>query len=115
MKQEFQYYREKWVINAMPLVQKTINELTNYAMKSSYHMDIFHEKLIDMSYKLNVLSFDEIKGNFRGMCRVSILTTGDKTCMGFAICKILFISLCTIVSLFQNNFVWLYYYLLLNS
>ena len=80
---ECQFFRQNWNVNSIPLIQKTINELTTNAMRHRYRMDAFHEVLVTMYHKYNLPSYRSQKCDYRGFCRVSILTCGDKKLMGF--------------------------------
>ena len=79
-----QYTRSSWNFSTMPMVQKTLNRLTYHALHVRLEHNRFHETIIDTCHRLGIISRDiPSKGSFRGLCRVSILTLGNKKCVGF--------------------------------
>ena len=78
-----EYTRASWKLNTMPLVQKSLNLLTQHAVMFKYSSNRFHEKIIDECHKLSFVHYEIGKDSNRGLCRVSILTCGDKRCIGF--------------------------------
>ena len=79
-----QYTRSSWNLSTMPIVQKTLNILTNKALHVRFEHNRFHETIIDTCYKLGIISNDiSSKCSLRGLCRVSILTLGNNKCVDF--------------------------------
>ena len=59
IKNDCQYYRYQWNMNCMPVIQKSINTLSNNAMKHKYMCDPYHEIILDQCNKLLDIDFEQ--------------------------------------------------------